>query len=152
VWVREDARLVWMNQSMVWVGVLHDISHSRGVLAAAAAGEAHFRSLAEWCPDALLHLDVRGRIMYASPATAALAPGFVGFHSGQSWLELVHPQDRQTAGAFISGLLAGDEDARLRFRGSGEQPASQWLEAIGQVIRAVGDAPAGIALSIRRAG
>jgi PAS domain S-box-containing protein len=152
VWVRDDARLVWMNQAQVWVGVLYDISHSRGVLAAAAAGEAHFRSLAEWSPDALLHLDVRGRIVYASPATATLAPGLVGFHAGQSWLELVHPQDRQTAGAFMSGLLAGDEGARLRFRGVSEDPTAQWLEAIGRLIRGAGDAPAGIALSIRRAG
>jgi len=150
VWVREEARLVWMSQAMVWVGVLSDITHSRGVLAAAAAGEAHFRSLAEWCPDALLHLDVRGRIVYASPATATLAPGFISFHAGQSWLELVHPQDRQTAGAFMAGLLAGDEGARFRFRGVSEPLATQWLEAIGRLIRGAGDSAVGIALSVRR--
>jgi PAS domain S-box-containing protein len=148
-WVRDVARLTTLEGRPVWIGVLHDISESRGVLAAAADGEAHYRSVAEWCPDALLQLDLEGRIIYASPATNEIAPGLFGFHAGQSWLGLVHPEDREQARLFADALSAGHDARRLQFRTGGGD--AEYLEATGRPIRAASGAPSGIALSIRRA-
>jgi PAS domain S-box-containing protein len=149
-WVRDVARLTALEGRPVWIGVLHDISESRGVLAAAADGEAHYRSLADWCPDALLQLDLDGRIVYASPATTGITPGLFGFHSGQSWLGLVHPKDREPAQLFAQSLLAGQGPSRLRFRTASARREGEWLEATGQLMRSDAHIPLGIALSVRR--
>lgn len=149
VWVHDVARLAWIDDAVMWVGVLTDISESRGVLSAAAAGEAHFRSLAEWCPDALIQLDADGRILYASPAALSITPGLFAFSAGQNWLELVHPADHAQARTFRELILAGEESARLRFRAAGAEQPDAYLEATGRLIRSLGGAGEGLALSIR---
>jgi PAS domain S-box-containing protein len=151
VWVHDVARLAWVDDTVMWVGVLTDVTESRGVLKAAAAGEAHFRSLAEWSPDAQIQVDLDGRIVYASPAALTIAPGLFSFHAGQSWLELIHPKDQPLAQAFSDRLLAGEEPARLRFRAAGSEAGSDYLEATGRLIRSATGEGAGLALSIRLA-
>ncbi|HUZ30187.1 MAG TPA: PAS domain-containing protein [Solirubrobacteraceae bacterium] len=147
VWMHDAARLAWVDNAVVWVGVLTDVSESRGVLSAAAAGEAHFRSLAEWSPDALLQIDPEGRIAYVSPAALTVTPGLFSFQSGQSWVELIHPEEQPQAEAFHAAIWAGEETARLRFRAMGSE---DYLEATGRLIRGLGGAGTGLALSLRR--
>lgn len=150
VWVRDLARLTSIDGAPRWVGVLHDVSEMRGVLAAAAAGEAHFRSLAEWSPDALLQLDLDGRIIYASPAAQTVLAGLATFRSGQDWLELVCLEDRERARSFAGAVISGEESPPLRFRSADPDPSGGRLEATGRVIYSLGDRAVGIALSVRR--
>lgn len=150
VWVLDVARLTSLDGSALWVGVVHDVSHLRGVLAAAAAGEAHFRSLAEWSPDALLQVDLDGQIIYASPAARTVFPGRIGFHTGQSLLDLVDPDDRIRTERFIARLTAGEEPSPLRFGAAEGDGAVRQLEATGRLMRSAHGVPTGVALSVRR--
>jgi PAS domain S-box-containing protein len=140
------------------------------------ASETRYRLLAEGSADLLLRISGEGRILHATPAALAILGVEGSALEGRAFLELVTPEDREVAEAFVEGILAraGAETnrpgtgARARFRmtgggteaaeggnpaleGSGHEEAVAWVEASGRGVppRATPSGETELLLSLR---
>jgi PAS domain S-box-containing protein len=91
--------------------------------------EKRFQALIEHSSDAVLLMDLHGKILYASPSTATVlgySPEKIG---GGSGLDLVHPDDRQDAIWSAAGArLKPGRAAQFEVRVGGAAGDWHWVE------------------------
>jgi two-component system CheB/CheR fusion protein len=71
------------------------------------------------------------------------APGF-NLTDFQSWLDVIHPEDRQAVRAAWAEALAGNELYQARFRVVGMDGLTRWIESSGKILRDAAGAPASV--------
>jgi len=96
-------------------------------LAACAATE---RMILEHAGDFVALLDCAGRWLYASPSYERAFGAALG--AGASYLDIVHPEDRERVRSAITSAAAGAGRWRLRYRTVG--PAEPYLETDANLI------------------
>jgi PAS domain S-box-containing protein len=111
--------------------------------------EARFRALTEYSTDALVILDLDGRIRYASPAVSRINGYPLDEFLGQSAFEIIHPEDLPEAMRFFQQLCAepgaiNTTQCRLRHADG----TWRWIDAVAQNILAE-PAVRGIVLNYR---
>ncbi len=97
-------------------GVLRDITEERRAEVALREREAHYRSLIEVSPDAIVQVDLRGTIVAANQQTAAL----LGYASasqlaGRSAFDFMAPEDRERAADGMQETLTLGEVRDLQY-------------------------------------
>jgi PAS domain S-box-containing protein len=96
------------------------------------ASAQRFRALIDNCADAVVLIDARGVVQYASPATTRIL-GYGGEeYVGRNALELIHPDDLQdAAGLFTQMVRQPNSRFTVEFRARHEEGSWRWLEATG---------------------
>ena len=102
VWVIDDSRLLRDadGNALFWHGVLEDITLDKHAEAELRASELRFRALVERTPGVVYEteLDDERRILYVNPQVEALF-GYTRqewLDQPDIWIELLHPDDRET--------------------------------------------------------
>jgi PAS domain-containing protein len=121
---------------VAWLAVsFHDqnsrLVRTRNVL---RSSEEQFRFIAEHAGDLVVVLTPEHRFRYASPSHKKYFES-AQFADGADWLELVHPEDRGRARAFLDLLSVSprSERAQLRMIPTGTDP--QMVECEGNTVR-----------------
>jgi PAS domain S-box-containing protein len=118
-WVQGMARLERQpNGILIWDGIVWDISDKKQAEAALRDSETNFRQMAEsirecfWMSDAEMT-----RLLYVSPAYAKIYGRSCqsAYERPDTWLEAVHPEDRQQIINSWERLLGG-ETVELEYR------------------------------------
>ncbi|MBV9997604.1 MAG: EAL domain-containing protein [Verrucomicrobia bacterium] len=96
--------------------------------------EQRFRTLVENSFDLVCELDSELRMVYASPNHKSILGYDPVALVGESWIELVHLEDRSSAGEKLRRALQGQSGVRTqaRFRDPGER--WRWLDISGSVL------------------
>jgi PAS domain S-box-containing protein len=133
------------------IGTVMDVTAMRRREEALERSEARFRMLADHSTDIVIWVGPDLAIRYASPAMRQLGldPDAV---TGTSVLDLVHPEDRERAGANIADLFKGapvDPSVRREHRFLTAEGEVVWLEANPTIIADESGAPASVVASLR---
>lgn len=130
--------------------VLHrDVTETARLQQALCEQLQRFQQLVEFLPHVFWVFDIRSqRLDYVSPAFARLwgRPADALFDSADSWIALVHPEDRCLAIAFHDEVIEQGRSGEVEYRSlnaAGEQlwirnRAFPYLDADGQVERVIG--------------
>ncbi|HYT37390.1 MAG TPA: PAS domain S-box protein [Ktedonobacteraceae bacterium] len=95
-------------------------------------GEQFFRSLIEKSFDAIVVLDLQGKVQYASPSTQRLLGYSAEELVGRYAFDLIHPDDlEQTLGLFSNLLQAPDTRLTIEFRVLHKDGSIRWMEGTG---------------------
>ena len=95
-------------------------------------GEQFFRGLIEKSFDAIVVLDLQGKVQYASPSTQRLLGYSAEELVGRYAFDLIHPDDlEQTLGLFSNLLQAPDTRMTIEFRVLHKDGSVRWMEGTG---------------------
>ena len=95
-------------------------------------GEQFFRGLIEKSFDAIVVLDLQGKVQYASPSTQRLLGYSAEELVGRYAFDLIHPDDlEQTLGLFSNLLQAPDTRMTIEFRVLHKDGSIRWMEGTG---------------------
>jgi PAS domain S-box-containing protein len=96
------------------------------------ASEQRFRALIDNCADAVVLVDARGIVRYASPATTRILGYGVDEYIGRTVFELLHPADRQGVIDLFDQLVRQPASRfTVEFRALHREGSWRWLEATG---------------------
>ncbi|TGN49289.1 PAS domain S-box protein, partial [Paracoccus liaowanqingii] len=126
-WTAEDRILITEVAERTWSAVEHARAQE-----AMRDSEARFRQFAEVSPDVIWVRNIRSRqVEYVSPAFAevygAQLDSFVQDSTLQTWLGLVHPEDRARTLANVARVEAGEQvthEFRIRH---GRDGGTRWI-------------------------
>ena len=127
-----------------------DVTAHREAEAAAQAGEARYRLLAENATDMIIQADLDTTRRYVSPACRELLGYAPEELVGTRPLDAVHPEDIERYRAILDNLTAGHTDlavSRQRYRR--KDGTFVWTEATFRLIRGEGGEPTGYVASVR---
>jgi PAS domain S-box-containing protein len=109
-WIRGAARPERQSDgTLIWDGILLDISDRKRVQEALQESEAKFRQLAEHIPQVFwMHSTDDGRVLYVSPAYERIwqRSSLSLSEDSNSWIDAIHPEDRERVLAtlqYVSG-------------------------------------------------
>ena len=95
-------------------------------------GEQFFRGLIEKSFDAIVVLDLQGKVQYASPSTQRLLGYSAEELVGRYAFDLIHPDDlEQTLSLFSNLLQAPDMRMTIEFRVLHKDGSIRWMEGTG---------------------
>lgn len=117
--------------TVIWNGVLTEITAERAHADALAASERRFRRLIEKSNEVVGLYDPKGIILFESPA-AQKVKGFTPEEMiGRSSLELVHPDDLQRAIDTLGRIMERPgASERLELRSLGKDGSYRWLDFV----------------------
>jgi diguanylate cyclase (GGDEF)-like protein/PAS domain S-box-containing protein len=105
------------GQILRYEGALEDVTARRQAEEALRASEERFRALVQNASDLIGILEQSGSVRYESPSHQRVLGHAPDEHQGKSFLELVHPEDRQAAAAALRALVdQPGEIATLEYR------------------------------------
>jgi PAS domain S-box-containing protein len=112
-----------------------------------SASELRLRTITETMRDAIFMTDTRNRITYATPSAQALF-GNETFHlsgfSLDSWLENVHPDDRQELESQVIALQESHSGTPFQYRYLKPDEPLIWVETISSLVRDEARTPTGM--------
>jgi two-component system cell cycle sensor histidine kinase/response regulator CckA len=127
--LRKDGSEVWLNSTTSvmrspagdpthLMTVVEDVTERRRDQVALAQGERRFRQVVENAPDGIVVSDGAHITLYMNPAgSRLLGAGAPGELVGKSWLDSIHPEERESArrrGSLVAGgVPAGTVERRL---------------------------------------
>lgn len=94
------------------------------------ASEEHFRSLIENAYDVILVVDREGRVDYASPSLERVLGVRPDEQVGRSFLDVVHPEDREAAKDLLAKAFEQEEPVHLEHRSPHKDGTWRDLETI----------------------
>ncbi len=106
-----------------------DITELRRATAALESSEQRFRKLIENTSDAIVILGKDGTIRFISQAVATIAGYTPQKMVGKSFLEYIHPEEKDSALDEVSGLLGAADGASLRAKHRYRHRDGSWLTA-----------------------
>ena len=114
------------------IGSIRDITEQVRQASALALSEARFRRIAEAAPVGIFRTDITGRPVYANAAWRALAGITEATPPEQTWLERMHPDDRERVAAIWADALAEQAERRVIFRWRHADGALVWVDTIAR--------------------
>jgi len=117
--------------STVWHGVLLDITERKRTAAALLESETQFRQIAEHLKLLLFVRDVgSGQFLYASPAYETIWGRTCEslYQDPDSWLETVHPEDRERLSQMLAQKVKG-QAMRQEYRILRPDGTVRWIES-----------------------
>lgn len=91
-------------------GVIVDITGRKRMEEALRASEAMARSIAEFCPVGIFMADAAGQVVYENAAARQTLGTDSDQAVGDSWMEALHPQDRERISTLWQRFIEGDID------------------------------------------
>jgi diguanylate cyclase (GGDEF)-like protein/PAS domain S-box-containing protein len=119
IWARFSLRAVRDDAGRIvrYEGALEDITGRRQAEEALRASEERFRALVQNASDLIGILEQSGSVRYESPSHQRVLGHAPEEHQGKSFLDLVHPQERQVVAAALRSLAEQPgEIATLEYR------------------------------------
>lgn len=115
-WLRSESRpKKQLDSSIIWDGIITDITEHKQTEEALQHSEENFRQLAENIHSIFWITDRQGKILYVSPAYEAIWGRSCAslYASPNSWLDAVHPQDRDRISTSLRKLNQSDQEYRI---------------------------------------
>jgi two-component system CheB/CheR fusion protein len=125
---------------------MHQRSQVEQALASESLAKARLEIALQSAQMGTWQVDLGTRAMSYSDAIGPMfgrAPGF-NLTDFQSWLDVIHPEDRQAVRAAWAEALAGNELYQARFRVVGMDGLTRWIESSGKILRDAAGAPASV--------
>lgn len=121
------------NNVIKWVGTATDINDEKELHIELEKREARFRSLIENSKDAIVLINAKGTILYASPSTKRVTGYTAEERVGKDVLKTIYTQDKPLVKKFIANLIATKpgEILKLRYRRVNRDGSIPWMEAVG---------------------
>lgn len=96
----------WHNIRVIKVNrrLNRSIAKQKKMGAALRASEEKYRLIVENQSDLIVRMDARGRLRFASPSFDAAIGNFLRAYQGRSFVDLVHPEDRETVTLAMQSL------------------------------------------------
>lgn len=120
------------------IGVGQDISARKEAEAQLRRQEEQYRLLAENVTDVVTHLDPATRLLYVSPSVENLLGYMPEELTGERALDLVHPEDRDSAARTVMAALEEGERPRTEFRIRTKNEGYLWVESVGKELQGAG--------------
>lgn len=114
------------------VGIIADVTQRKKIEKDLKASEEKFREMAEKIHEIFYIYDpIQGKMLYISPAHEKITgwPVEKVYHDPESWVEMIHPQDREQLFRYISGELKAIGPEGVEFRISKPDGSIRWLLA-----------------------
>ncbi len=124
-----------------WTLALFFYSQNRRLLATRnvlRSSEEQFRFIAEHAGDLVCVLTPEHRFRYASPSYRDYFDS-LSVGEGRDWLDLVHPEDRQSARGFLEGLRDASKSRRTQLRIVPSIGSWRVVECVGNPVHGSGD-------------
>lgn len=129
------AQLSWLGAAGALTAVLYAGSVAAAILSmsrrseqAAQAGEARYRFLADNALDLIMHHDADGRILYASPAAAALLGYAPDALPGYFVQDIAHREDRRLLNGIFSRAAHFGLPSAVEYRVVRPDGTDAWME------------------------
>ncbi len=118
--------------------VFRDCTSQRAAANVLRDSEAHFRQVAEQLPQLVWTCDPHGGCDYLSPQWVAYTGVPAAQQLGYGWMELLHPEDRESTRAAWQAAVAGQAEFRLEFRIRRHDGEYRWFDARASQLRGAG--------------
>lgn len=121
------------NNVTKWFGTATDINDQKEFNLQLEKREARFRSLIENSMDAIVLMNAKGKVLYASPSTKRVTGYTAEERIGKDVLQTIYPEDKPLVKQFIANIIATKpgEILKLRYRRINKDGSIPWMEAIG---------------------
>lgn len=96
--------------------------------------EAYYRSIVAGSSDVTTVLDANRKVRWQAASVAWIAASDRAAAIGQSFAELVHPDDAATVDGQLQGMLAGDAGKRIRVDARIMDASGKWRETESTVV------------------
>jgi PAS domain S-box-containing protein len=153
-YLRKDGAVVWAQTSasairnteggLVYIiSMVEDITERKKVVRALEESERKLRLIAENTRDVIFAFDLERRPAYVNPAVAELTGYTFAELQQRSFLDWVHPEDRQRMEQQWADLYAGESQSEVEFRvvtreGEAKWCSSSWGPLLDEAGRQIG--------------
>jgi PAS domain S-box-containing protein len=114
------------------IGVALGITDWKRAEARLEASERRYRNLADSAPVGIIHAGTDGEVLYLNPTMRRLAGIESEEVTGEAWLDIIHPGDRDRVAEEWSEMVARGEAQQFLYRISGTDGGIRWI--MGNVV------------------
>ena len=129
--------------------IARDVTQERAAETAKADAERRYQRLVENSRDAVLEMDLRGRILYASPAIRRMLGYSADQTSGLTVADVMSAADIARFRELLGGDGGAPFDGSFLFRARHASGQWRWIEGSGTMIRSDDGAPQGFQAVLR---